>query len=253
MIVVFLGTVLLIELGAWYFFKEKTNRFAKTLAPLCHSTVILSLYQLLKDTDELLTANQVPYLITGGTLLGAVRHQGIIPWDDDIDIALPAEAQEQFIALIPAFKKLGYWVLPEIFGYRIVKPVHPSLVWQWMGKTYFWKMICLDVFTLVRNNDKAEGYLPLWPNDYFYLHEIYPLKRYRFGALWVQGPQKATPYLDRSYGTEWNTVAYRQTSHKIHPNAFERVTLEPKHRQPAQPIGPLTDRTSALLKGVKIR
>jgi phosphorylcholine metabolism protein LicD len=246
-------SVLLIELGLWGYFKHDAIKLGKTLAPLCKPPVILSLYQMMKDTDELLTAHEVPYLIFSGTLLGAVRHHGIIPWDDDIDIALPYEAQEAFIDLIPAFKKLGYYVLPAIFGYRIVKPKNPKMVWRFMGKMYFGDMTCIDVFVLSQVADKSVGYLPLWPNDYFYTHEVYPIKRYRFGELWVNGPQQATPYLSRAYGAQWNEVAYRQTSHATHPDTYERVALEAKHRVPAQPTGPLEDRIQGLLVDLKIR
>ncbi len=44
--------------------------------------------------------HHIPYVMLGGTMLGAVRHQGFIPWDDDMDFAVPREHYERLVALL---------------------------------------------------------------------------------------------------------------------------------------------------------
>ena len=68
---------------------------------------------ILKDVHDFCVKNDIKYSLCGGTLIGAIRHNGFVPWDDDVDIVMPRPEYDRFIHTYKSEK--GYKLFcPEI-------------------------------------------------------------------------------------------------------------------------------------------
>ena len=54
---------------------------------------------ILKDVHAFCVRNDIHYSLAYGTLIGAIRHKGFIPWDDDVDVVLPRPDYEKLCSL----------------------------------------------------------------------------------------------------------------------------------------------------------
>ena len=63
---------------------------------------------ILEAFDALCEKYQLKYTVFYGTMIGAIRHKGFIPWDDDVDVAMPREDYEKLVAMIPSLSQERY-------------------------------------------------------------------------------------------------------------------------------------------------
>ena len=60
-----------------------------------------TLLDMMIEIDRVCRKHDIDYTLLGGTMLGAVREQGFIPWDDDLDIGFRREEQKRFLEIFP--------------------------------------------------------------------------------------------------------------------------------------------------------
>jgi hypothetical protein len=174
---------------------------------LAPADAIIELYQIMKDTHEVFTQCRLPYWADSGTALGAIRNNGIIPWDDDNDIAIASEDAPQLLILRPLFTSLGYFIEKVFFGYRIVKNgttagVDVFLMNERQGKFYYdrgdWGT--RETIDPATGSSKTE-------NVYITREELFPLREVDFGPAKVMVPNNPHPYLEANF-RGWSDVAF---------------------------------------------
>ena len=95
----------------------KKHEAAKSapLSPEVLRTAHRLMLKILKEVHRVCEENGIRYFLSDGTLIGAVRHNGFIPWDDDIDISMLRSDYDRFCKIAP--EKLGaYYCLKKTIG-----------------------------------------------------------------------------------------------------------------------------------------
>jgi len=180
---------------------------------LIDKSTIATLRLMLKDIDHLFQSNNIPYWMDGGTLLGAIRHHDVIPWDDDGDLCILSKDKPKLLAIQNQLHEMGYGLYAYWAGYKIY-PLRGKLL---HNKDYKYPFV--DIFLVSRqkcpkhvgqcyyyNYDKNEV-KKIWDKHYHLESNLFPLKKYLFHDFYLFGPNNPVPYLDRAYGQNWQTKA----------------------------------------------
>ena len=159
---------------------------------------------MLNTVTKMFDKYDVTYWMDGGTLLGALRHQDVIPWDDDADLAMPKSSIRNFLTIKNVLLNFGYEISEFFGGYKIFPAGGQQLV-EFRDNTEFkYKFPFIDIF-IVATSDNVVHYdnddaRDMWPDAYHNIADLYPLTRYKFANFTMWGPQNPAPYLSRLYG-----------------------------------------------------
>jgi|WetSurMetagenome_2_1015567.scaffolds.fasta_scaffold239615_2 lipopolysaccharide cholinephosphotransferase len=215
---------------------NESNRFKYV-----RSRDVTTIYKLLYLLDKIFRENKIEYWIEGGTLLGAVRHKGLIPWDNDGDIEFWEKDIKKIKALEAKFKKYNVVLMKTWFGYKIFfsdgKPI----------KGFKWLFPAIDLFPMKKSPNGSSDKLIFSYKDAqklfgycsFKANEMYPLERYDFGSFQLTGISKkyVKQYLDKCYGEDWADFAYEMFDHENERKKKKiKIKLTKEEKKPAMPI-----------------
>ena len=137
---------------------------------------------ILKYTIKFLEKNKINYYLFGGTLLGAVRHKGFIPWDDDIDIAIKRSEYDKLVNILSENKYISSNIHAEGYElrngyYPFLKIVNENIIIE--EKVKVDKHLWIDIFPLDNcpsDYEQAKQFL----KRTFFKHQMISLKMMRF-------------------------------------------------------------------------
>jgi len=135
----------------------------KTLKHLQNTELMI-----LKDFIEICEDNNLDYYIYGGSLIGAIRHKGFIPWDDDLDVIMFREDYDKFKKIFNESYNDKYYLLcketEEDYFYLFSKLVLKGTIFEeeWVNQVNFNLGINIDIFVLDDLSDnKIKRYIQL--------------------------------------------------------------------------------------------
>ena len=123
-------------------------------------------FAILKDIKKVCEELKLTYFLDGGTLLGAIRHNGFIPWDDDIDVSMPRPDYEIFIREYNKYCNKNY-KLKSIttdlkYGIPYAKISDTTTILYKFGRNAFGQGLSVDIFPIdayPNTQDEQKSYL----------------------------------------------------------------------------------------------
>ncbi len=162
--------------------------------------VLTELAELLELVGRRLDEAGICWWVTQGTLVGAARHQGLIPWDHDADLNLKLEQLPILLELEPEFRRQGFRLKKAAGGYKLGYsrwPLFPYLDLVPVARRgSVWQL----AFPLDSEGRATFGKHLQWPQEAIPEEDLFPLQRWPFEGFEVWVPARARACARRMYG-----------------------------------------------------
>ena len=210
---------------------KRKKEFSKKEYDYIHKVLLENLKKTIKIFDK----HGLTYWASDGTLLGSIRDNDIIEYDDDVDFRI---LKEDYLKLAydekikNDFNKSGLHLSfseDSLKKFQIIKIVKLN-----ESNDYTRNNIFIDIIPVEKENNRyilSEIYARnLWKNSYFYENELFPLKKNKFNNLSINIPNNPIPYLERAYGDCKNKPSRHGPCWKIpnhgKPHHFKEINLK---------------------------
>lgn len=196
--------------------------------------VFNGLLQLLKLWNDFSSEHEIEYWACGGTLLGAIRHSGFIPWDNDIDISIMLSDFNKVKKKLNKHPVLKYY--ESLCGLRLYisennndneYDSHPTIdifICDYSNK------ITIDFCGPLSDEGTPLWYMnDLYQNEYLYKNELYPLKRVAFEDTTIVVPNIEKNVLYRNFSDKCLTTCKISNHVILHDGFFNTKKFQEKY------------------------
>ncbi len=157
--------------------------------------------KLLKEVTEILDEFNICYFLISGTLLGFIRHNDFIPWDDDIDLIVDASIIDKLPEIKKKYSQIRFmetpmckWLYKGFYEKSIIENLNG----------YEWNWPFVDLFIFGYNDDKTHlnFFNRLWD-----VNKFFPVQKKQFLGMEVSIPNDPDYFLKINYGSNYMKVA----------------------------------------------